>query len=44
MRLAGLLLNAVSFADKEEDSVREDAIVELIVLAHHRLISSCSLY
>lgn len=42
-RLAGLLLNAVSFADGMEESVQEDAVVELIVLAHHPLIGSYSL-
>lgn len=40
-RLSGLLLSAVSFKEGTEACVREEAVVELIVLVHHRLICSC---
>ena len=40
MRLSGLLLSAVSFAEETEAVIREEAVVQLIVLVHRRSICS----
>jgi len=37
-RLVALLLSAVSFAEAVESSVREEVVVQLIVLVHHDMI------
>ncbi|KAF9479098.1 ARM repeat-containing protein [Pholiota conissans] len=37
-RLSALLLSAVSFAEDVDSTIRENAAVDLIVLAHHHLI------
>lgn len=37
-RLSTLLLSAVSFSEELEVAIREDMIVELIVLGHHHMI------
>lgn len=37
-RLVALLLSAASFAEEVESSVREEVVVQLIVLVHHDLI------
>ena len=39
-RLSALLLSSVTFPEDVSDTLREDAVVELIVLAHHGLICS----
>ncbi len=39
-RLSALLLSSVTFPEDVNDTLREDAVVELIVLAHHGLICS----
>lgn len=39
-RLSALLLSSVTFAEDVNDTIREDAVVELIVLAHHDHICS----
>ena len=40
-RLSGLLLSAVSFAGEAEVAIREESVVQLIVVVHHQLICSC---
>jgi hypothetical protein len=40
-KLSGLLLSAVSFAEETDAIVKEKAVVELIVLGHHRWICPC---
>ena len=37
-RLASLLLSIVSYSDEIDTLLREEAIVELVILAHHPLI------
>lgn len=37
-RLSSLLLSTVSFSDDIDTVLREDAVIELIILAHHPLI------
>lgn len=39
-RLSAVLLASVSFGDEVDQSVRENAVVETVVLAHHHLMSS----
>jgi hypothetical protein len=39
-RLSAILLASVSFGDEVDQLVRENAVVETVVLAHHHLMSS----
>jgi hypothetical protein len=39
-RLSAVLLASVSFGDEVDQLVRENAVVETVVLAHHHLMSS----
>lgn len=43
-RLSAVLLASVSFGDEVDQLVRENAVVETVVLAHHHLMSSFAIH